>query len=177
VGGTGGPNGIKLGQDYGDITGGSTGGNPFAFGGKRVTLAEARRIAHFAVLTPDSPLASSTNLSAIWFSAVGNGSGTKGEIILEDLDTSIRISIEPANKVLLTDASGAFAQMAKDVHITPGVMTINGAPAVVQGGSRQNPGFAEVVRDGVAVAVMGHYSASDLITVAQSLSVETSGNG
>ena len=48
--------------------------------------------------------------------------------------------------------------------------------ALVQDGNRRNPGFAEVVRDGVDVAVMGPYSAADLITVAQSLSLEPSGN-
>lgn len=164
-----------LNQDYGDIDPGF-GHDPFGVGGRRVSLAAAERIAHFAVLIPDSPLASSKNLTDIWFRPVGNGSGTRSEMILEYASTGVRISIRPANTVLLTDASGEFAKMARDVHATPGAMAINGAPALVQDGNRRNPGFAELVRDGVAVAVMGPYSAADLITVAQSLSLETSGN-
>jgi hypothetical protein len=54
-------------------------------------------------------------------------------------------------------------------HMSPGALTIAGAPAIVVGGSPHENGFAEVVRDGLDIAVMGRRSAAQLIAIARSL--------
>jgi len=145
------------------------GSNPFASGGRRVTLGRASRLLGFQVPTPNTPLANPGNLTSIWFSPVGNGSGTRGEVMLDYVSTQIRISVEPANRILGSDARGAFAKEAKEVHMSPGVLTIDGAPGLADVGGPGNPGFAEIVRGGLDIAVMGHRSAADLIAIARSL--------
>jgi hypothetical protein len=148
------------------------GSNPFAYGGRRITFGQASRLLGFQVPTPNTSLANPGNLTSIWFSPVGNGSGTRGEVMLDYVATQIRISIMPANRILTSDARGAFKKEAKELHMSPGVLTIDGAPGLVDGGDPGNPGFAEIVRGGLDIAVMGHRSATDLIAIARSLSSE-----
>jgi hypothetical protein len=137
------------------------GSNPFASAGRRVTLAHAARLIGADVPTPNAPLANPGNLSVIW--------GVRGEVILDYVSSQIRISIEPANRILRKGAGAAFRKMARVDHMSPGALTIAGDPGIVVGGSARNPGFAEVVRDGLSVAVMGHRSAAQLVAVARSL--------
>jgi hypothetical protein len=145
------------------------GSNPFAFGGRRVTVARASRLLGFEIPTPNTSLANPSNLSSTWFSPVGNGSGTRGEVMLDYVATQIQISVKPANRNLGSDARGEFRKMAKELHMSPGTLTIDGAPALVVSGGPGKPGFAEIVRGELDIAVMGHRSAAELIAVARSL--------
>jgi hypothetical protein len=145
------------------------GSNPFALGGRRVTLAQASRLLGVEIPTPNTSLANPGNLSSTWFSPVGNGSGTRGEVVLDYVATQIQISIKPANRILTSDARGEFKKMAKELGMSPGVLTIDGAPTLVVGGGPDAHGFAEIVRGGLDIAVMGHRSAAELIAIARSL--------
>ena len=53
--------------------------------------------------------------------------------------------------------------------MSPGVLTIDGSPALVVGGGSGHPGFAEIVHGGLDIAVMGHRSAAELMAIARSL--------
>jgi hypothetical protein len=137
------------------------GSDPFGSRTHRITLARGAHLLGARVPTPDSALANPGNLSAVW--------GVRGEVILDYTSSQIRISIRPANRVLRNGAGAAFRTEARDDHMHPGAMTINGDPALVVGGSTRNHGFAEVVRDGLDIAVMGSRSAGQLIAIARSL--------
>ena len=137
------------------------GSDPFGARTHRITLARGAHLLGAPVPTPDSPLANPGNLSAVW--------GVHGEVILDYVSSQIRISIKPANHILRNGARAAFRTEARDDHMHPGAMTINGDPALVVGGSTRNHGFAEVVRDGLDIAVMGERSAPQLIAIARSL--------
>jgi hypothetical protein len=130
-------------------------------GGRSVSLRQAARLLGANVPAPNAPLANPSNLSVIW--------GTRGEVTLDYVATQIRISIEPANRILRKDAKGAFTEMADEFHMAPGVLTINGDPALAVDGGPRNPGFAQVVRHGLSIVVMGHRSAAQLIEIARSL--------
>ena len=136
------------------------GTNPLS-GGRRVTLAEAARLLGATVPTPNTALANPDNLSVVW--------GVRGEITLDYVNTQIRISVKPANRILRHDALTTFEKMANDLEMSPGALFINGDPAVADGGTPTNPGFAQVVRNGLSVVVMGHRSAAQLIAIADSL--------
>jgi hypothetical protein len=137
------------------------GSDPFGSGGHRITLARGAHLLGAPVPTPDAALANPGNLSAVW--------GVRGEVILDYTSSQIRISIRPANHILRNGAGAAFRTEARDDHMHPGAMTINGDPALVVGGSIRDHGFAEVVRDGLDIAVMGPRSAGQLIAIARSL--------
>jgi len=131
-------------------------------GGRSVSLNQASRLLGVTVPTPDAPLANPNNLSVVW--------GIRGEVMLDYAAAQIRIAVKPANRILRNDAAGAFEKTADELHMSPGALTINGAPALVDGGSAGSPGFAEIVRDGLSISVMGHRSATELIGIARSLS-------
>jgi hypothetical protein len=137
------------------------GSNPLP-GGRSVSLRQASRLLGATVPTPTTPLANPSNLSVVW--------GTHGEVTLDYVATQIRISIEPANRTLRKDAEGAFTKMADELHMSPGFLTINGDPSLAVDGGPHNPGFAQVVRHGLSIVVMGHRSAAQLIDIARSLS-------
>ncbi len=135
--------------------------NPFGAYGRRITLAHGARLLGSNVPTPHAPLANPGNLSAIW--------GIHGEVILDYVSSQIRIRIVPANRILRRNARVAFRREARGDHLSPGALTISGNPAIVVGGGPGKAGAAEVVRDGLDIAVMGHRSAAELIAVARSL--------
>jgi hypothetical protein len=137
------------------------GSDPFGSRSHRITLARGAHLLGAPVPTPNSPLANPGNLSAVW--------GVHGEVILDYTSSQIRISIRPANHILRNGARAAFRTEARSDHMYPGAMTINGDPALVVGGGPHEHGFAEVVRDGLDIAVMGERSAGQLIAIARSL--------
>ncbi len=145
------------------------GTDPFVTGGRRIAPERASAVAGFAVPTPDAPLANPQNLSVVWYSPVPNGSGSRGEIVLDYVATQIRIEIVPANRILRADPRAAFQAMTDEAHMAPGAMTNNGDPALVSGGSPSQPGFAQVVHNGLNVAVMGHRSTDELLSIARTL--------
>jgi hypothetical protein len=137
------------------------GSDPFGPRSHRITLARAAHLLGAAVPTPNSLLANPGNLSAVW--------GVRGEVFLDYTSSQIRISIQPANRILRSDARAAFRKMAGGLNMSPGFLVISGDPALVVGGSPGKPGFAQVVRDGLSIAVMGQRSAAQLIAIARSL--------
>jgi hypothetical protein len=137
------------------------GSDPFGSRTHRITLARGAHLLGAPVPTPNSALANPGNLSAVW--------GVRGEVMLDYTSSQIRISIKPANHILRNGARAAFRTEAKSDHMYPGAMTINGDPAIVVGGGPHQHGFAEVVRDGLDIAVMGERSAGKLIAIARSL--------
>jgi hypothetical protein len=137
------------------------GSDPFGSHSHRITLARAAILLGAPVPTPDSALANPGNLSAVW--------GVRGEVILDYTSSQIRISIEPANRILRHGARAAFREMARGLKMSPGFLRINGDPALVVGGGPHEHGFAQVIRDGLSIAVMGERSASQLIAIARSL--------
>jgi hypothetical protein len=137
------------------------GSNPFGAYGHRVTLARGARLLGSDVPTPHAALANPGNLSAVW--------GIHGEVILDYVSSQIRIRIVPANRILRSNARAAFRREARSDHLLPGALTIAGDPAIVVGGGPRKPGAAEVVRDGLDIAVMGSHSAAELIAIARSL--------
>jgi hypothetical protein len=137
------------------------GSDPFGSLGHRVTLPRASRLLGAPVPTPDSPLANPGNLSVIW--------GVRGEVILDYTSSQIRISIRPANRILRNGARAAFRTMARELKMSPGVLMINDDPALVVGGGPHSHGFAQVIHDGLNIAVMGERPAAQLIAVARSL--------
>jgi hypothetical protein len=143
------------------------GSNPLP-GGRSVSLRQASRLLGANVPTPTTPLANPSNLSVVW--------GTHGEVMLDYVATQIRISIEPANRILRKDAKGAFTKMADELHMSPGVLTINGDAALAVDGGSHRHGFAQVVRHGLSIVVMGQRSAAQLIDIARSLSNTETGN-
>jgi hypothetical protein len=137
------------------------GSDPFGSHGRRVTLTQAARLLGATVPTPNTALANPGNLSVVW--------GVHGEVILDYVRSQIRISIQPANRILRSDARAAFRKMARGLNMSPGFLVINGDPGLVVGGGPGKPGFAQVVRDGLSIAVMGQRSAAQLIAIARSL--------
>src|SRR6185437_3808494 len=106
--------------------------------------------------------ANNHTLSMIW--------AIHGEVMLDYVKPQIRVRIVPANRILRHHTLRAFKREARADHMSPGAMLLDGNPALVVGGSLSRPGFAEVVRNGLDIAVMGHRSAGDLIAIAGSLS-------
>jgi hypothetical protein len=137
------------------------GSDPFGAYGRRVTLAKAARLLGAPVPTPNVPLANAGNLSVVW--------GVHGEAVLDYVGSQIRITVEPANPILRSRPKAAFKEMARGSKMAPGFLLINGDPALVVGGGVRKAGFAQVVREGLSIAVMGHRSASELIAIARSL--------
>ena len=137
------------------------GSDPFGPRSHRITLARGARLLGAPVPTPDSALANPGNLSVVW--------GVHGEVILDYVSSQIRISIEPANRILRNGAQAAFRKMARVDHIRPGALTIAGNPGIVAAGGPHEHGFAQVIRDGLSIAVMGQRSAAQLIAIARSL--------
>lgn len=137
------------------------GSDPFGSRTHRITLARGAHLLGALVPTPDSALANPGNLSAVW--------GVRGEVILDYTSSQIRISIEPANRILRHGARAAFREMARGLKMSPGFLRINGDPALVVGGGPHEHGFAQVIRDGLSIAVMGERSAAQLIAIARSL--------
>jgi hypothetical protein len=139
------------------------GSNPLP-GGRKVSLHDASRLLGSPVPVPDTDLANGHTLSVIW--------AIPGEVMLDYVKPQIWVRIVPANRILRHGALKAFKQEAKGLHMSPGAMLVGGKPALVVGGGATRPGFAEVVRDGLDIAVMGHRSADNLIAIARSLSTE-----
>ena len=138
----------------------SIGSDPFGPRTHRITLARA--LSSSGHPSRHRTLRSNPgNLSAVW--------GVRGEVMLDYVSSQIRISIKPANHILRNGARAAFRTEARSDHMHPGAMTINGDPALVVGGGPHEHGFAEVVRDGLDIAVMGERSAAQLIAIARSL--------
>ena len=106
------------------------GSDPFGSRSHRITLARGAHLLGAPVPTPNSPLANPGNLSAVW--------GVRGEVMLDYVSSQIRISIEPANRILRNGARAAFRTEARSDHMYPGAMTINGDPALVVGGGPPN---------------------------------------
>lgn len=154
------PTGGNLGRGIEGIPPVPIGRDPLP-GGRSVTLDQASLLLGSPVPTPDSPLASAHNLTVAW--------AIHGEVMLDYVATQIRIRIVPANHILQHHTLRAFKREARADHMSPGAMTLDGFPALVVGGSQKNPGFAEVVRNGLDIAVMGHRSAAELIAIARSL--------
>jgi hypothetical protein len=86
------------------------GSDPFGSRTHRITLARGAHLLGAPVPTPNSPLANPGNLSAVW--------GVHGEVMLDYVSSQIRISIEPANRILRNGARAAFRQMARVDHRT-----------------------------------------------------------
>jgi hypothetical protein len=137
------------------------GSDPFGSHGHRITLARAAILLGSPVPTPNSAPANPGDLFAVW--------GVRGEVILDYVSSQIRISIRPANRVLRSHPRAEFRQMARGFHMSPGFLIINGDPALVAGGGLGKPGFAQVIRDGLSIAVMGERPAGQLIAIARSL--------
>jgi hypothetical protein len=137
------------------------GSDPFRADHRPVTVTKAARLLGAPVPAPNTALANSGNLSAIW--AVHN------EVILDYVSSQIRISIGPPNRILRNGAAAAFRKMARIDHLVPGALTIDGSPAIVVGATRRHSGFVGVVRDGLTIVVMGDRSAAQLIAIARSL--------
>jgi hypothetical protein len=137
------------------------GSDPFGSLGHRVTLARAAILLGSPVPTPDSSLANPGNLAMVW--------GVHGEAVLDYVGSGIRITVRPANRILRSHPRAEFRKMARGLNMSPGFLIINGDPALVVGGGPGKPGFAQVIRDGLSIAVMGERSAGQLIAVARSL--------
>jgi hypothetical protein len=148
---------------FGRLSPAAIGSNPLP-GGRKVGLNEAAQLLGSPVPTPDTGLASARTLSMIW--------AIHGEVMLDYVKPQVRVRIVPANRILRHGALKAFNREARGLHMSPGAMLLGGNPALVVSGSASHPGFAEVIRDGLDIAVMGHRSAGDLIAIARSLSTE-----
>jgi hypothetical protein len=133
-------------------------------GGRKVGIHEASRLLGSPVLVPDTELANGHTLSIIW--------AIHGEVMLDYVKPQVRVRIVPANRILRHGAMKAFKREARGLHMSPGAMLLGGNPALVVSGSATRPGFAEVIRDGLDISVMGHRSANDLTAIARSLSTE-----
>jgi hypothetical protein len=139
------------------------GSNPLP-GGRKVSLHEASRLLGSPVPVPHTGLANGHTLSIIW--------AIHGEVMLDYVKPQLRVRIVPANRILRHSGLKAFKREARGLHMSPGAMLLAGNPALVVGGSASHPGFAEVIRDGLDISVMGHRSANNLIAIARTLSTE-----
>lgn len=147
------------------------GSNPFITGGRVVSLAQARSLAGFAVPVPDSALASPEKLSKVWFASWKTDDGTvEREVVLDYVSSNIRITIDPAGAGFGSDPRAAYLKEAASIgQPESSVQTVNGAPALVVAAANGQNGFVDMDMNGIHIAVIGPYSATELIAVANTL--------
>ena len=136
-----------------------------------VSLAQARSLAGFAVPVPDSALASPEKLSKVWFASWKTDDGTvEREVVLDYVSSNIRITIDPAGAGFGSDPRAAYLKEAASIgQPESSVQTVNGAPALVVAAANGQNGFVDMDMNGIHIAVIGPYSATELIAVANTL--------
>jgi hypothetical protein len=161
-------------HDSGSITLGlpvpPVGADPFIDNeGEQTTVAEASKRMGVSIEAPSSALASSSLLSAVWYNAVPNDSGGQDQTTeLAYKQSGIRVDYTIPPAIALNDPQSVYERMAADLPGTT-VETVHGVPALVLGQTNGQPGFVDMVLDGVHIVVMGNHTADDLIAVAGSI--------
>jgi hypothetical protein len=137
------------------------GRNPFARGGRRVTLADASRLGRFPVRVPDGE-----HRAVVWLAG--------REVILEYVPAGIMISEQPIATCCSAPGVTTRAGLRKEARSAVGsrVITIQGRPALLAPPDRAGHGFVQVALSGIEIAVMSRRpgtTAADLVRIAQSL--------
>jgi hypothetical protein len=113
------------------------GKNPFAVGGRRVSLAEATARAGYLFPVPDAPSANASVLSGVWIGPAGDieGALSKGhrEIALQYKQTGVRVFIKPLPRTFPVRALASLKEQARELHGT--AKRIGGMPALILTGS------------------------------------------
>jgi hypothetical protein len=138
-------------------------GKPF-LGAVRTTLSRLKSQAALAIVLPDDPLASSSNLVSLWESTTDNE-------VVADYASGVQVYLKDA---LPGDPASTFSTIADQIGGPPNAseQTIGQGPALVilqNLAGQSNQGVVEFELDGWDVVVYGYYSSDDLIRVADSV--------
>lgn len=149
------------------------GRDPFAEGGRQVSLARAIAKAGYAFLVPSAPAANRHNLSYVWITR----GGAVREVALQYASTGVRVFIKPALPTFKQDPRRQFEMMARELHLGRGaVQTIGQDVLFVQAKRGLSGGpSVEMIYTGadrqLEIDIIGssQTTAADLIAVARSI--------
>lgn len=155
---------------------GKIGSQPFA-GAQRATLAQASAGLGFSIAQPASTLTNSGNLSQVWY-ASPNGDQTGGQAELTYLTSGIAVEYSAAPPAALTDSQTVYTNLARTGGFGENaVQTVHGVPALVVSsrpatnglGTREQPGFVDMVLNGQHIVILGNRPIADIIAIADSI--------
>jgi hypothetical protein len=149
------------------------GREPFAEGGRRVSLAGAIANAGYAFLVPNAPAANRHNLSYVWITR----GGAVREVALQYASTGVRVFIKPALPTFKQDPRRQFEILARELHLGQGaVLTIGQGVLFVQAKRGLSGGpSVEMIYPGadrqLEIDILGasQTTTADLVAIARSI--------
>jgi hypothetical protein len=159
---------VRLGATPQCSEGGSRPGDGPLGGGATTTLANARSIARFPVLTPDVRAASLSNLTQVWVNKQRN-------VALAFAHGKVMITFAPA---IYSNALKEFERFIAQNHVTAAIGHVHRHPALVitphTDGCGSNPAWVEFKRGRIDINLYSEsYGTGTLLSVADSLKPRT----